>query len=279
MRSTSLLPWIAGLAILATAASAQVPGGDMERTRFVASVQGVASIAVNPAGLAVRPDDDGVLVRYAVTDTQKVDRETNALFSLGNIGVSYRRLEANRPLRPGEERVYRMALAAGGSFVALGNTIKMIERDDSIGTRRTYDLDAGIILHPAPFLAVGAVGEDLAESEREPGVPTVRSFRAGAALLLFGRRLVLEGELWGWEGIDIEKQATARAGVAVKPTELLTLSAGYERPPDARRETGWASVGVDVSGVGFSAGVSKQREADPVRVWGEFRLALQTVRF
>jgi hypothetical protein len=279
MRSAGLLLGIAGLAISVTPVSAQVPGGDVERTCFVASVRGVGSIPVNPAGLAVRPDDDGVLVRYAVTDTQKVDRETNVLFSLGNIGLSYRRLEATGRVGPREERAYRLAIAAGGSFLAFGNTIKMIEGDDSTGIRRTYDLDAGVILHPAPFLAVGAVGENLAEAEREPGVPTKRSFRAGAALLLLDRRLVFDGELWGLEGIDVEKQATARAGLAIRPAGGFTLSAGYERLPDAESETGWASVGIDVSGVGFSAGVSKRRQADPVRVWGEFRLTLQTVRF
>jgi hypothetical protein len=267
------------LGVLAPAAHGQVPGGDVERTGFVASVEGVPSIVVNPAGLAVRPEDDGVLVRYAVTDTQKVDRETNALFSMGNIGVSYRHLEANHPARPGAERFYRIALAAGGTVLALGNTIKLVETDDSTGTHRAYDLDAGVVFHPAPFLALGGVGENLAEAEREPGVPTQRSYRAGAALLLLDRRFILQGELWGREGIDLEKEATTRAGVTIEPAGFLSLAIGYERPPGTADETGWASVECRFSGIDLGIGAIKQLEEDPVRVWGELRLSLETVRF
>lgn len=257
---------------------AQSLKNEIHRTRFIADSRGMYAAILNPAGLAVDKDDDGVLVNYNVADNNQDDYEWNVALSMGNVGFSYQQDELKLNDKDYKLNLFQIALAVGNQHIAIGNVNKWIETDFDGKRRRSVDLSSGIMFRPGQNLSLAAMIHNPAEAEIIEGYQLEPYYSGGASLLLFEKRLLLNSEIqWTDDTKDID-DLTIRFGGSFYPIHNINVMVGMDRNHQDEDER-WAGAYLILEGVSVGALVRSEGMDEIVRVSGEFRAALQSVKF
>lgn len=202
-------------------------------TQFVSYGRGGLGALANPAGLAASRGDNGILFQFSRASEDAAHPELNVMLSMGGLGLTYHEQRESLDDETARLHVYGVSIAAGGSVLAVGNRVRMIEATGFEGYERAYDLDAGILLQPIPGLALGAVMENASEAELAPGLRLGRKIRGGGSLLFFDERLVMSLEGCAPDTARDVDEVVFRAGARLRPVGLLGLYGGVERQPGA----------------------------------------------
>lgn len=202
------------------------PVSELSRVFFLSEVSGLTATTVNPAGLSIRPDDDGVLVGY---DFLRFEDQGNsfASLSMGNLGFSYQ--DYYKPVN--RLRMYSVNLSVGGKSVAVGTSNKLVK-----GDAEHFAIDVGVLFLPAEFLSIAAVVRNLNE-------PAVHNhdfglrYAAGFGLFFLERRIKVFGEAEWQRGATTTSQTFYHAGVGAAPTDFLEFRAGVYNDESRKNRT------------------------------------------
>jgi hypothetical protein len=244
------------------------------RIFFISEIDGLTANIVNPAGLSIKPDDDGFLFSY---DFDKLSNQGNsfASFSMGNFGFSYEDIYNYSNLRL---QSYSANLSIGGEFLAVATSNKIVSVGYPTYTNDFFSIDAGIIIRPAKSVSLSFVARNLSE----PIVDSLdfsRNYTAGIGIYLFNDVLRIFGEVDFKKNDAINKNAAGNLGIVVHPVNILEIRAGAYRNSDKIYEGFLAASFLIENSFRMMISTRFNEEQKRTRYSAMIVLPLQTVRF
>ena len=244
------------------------------RIFFISEIDGLTANIVNPAGLSIKPDDDGFLFNY---DFVELNSQGNsfASFSMGNFGFSYEDIYNYNNLRL---QSYSANLSIGGEFLSVATSNKIVSVGYPSYTDDFFSIDAGIIIRPAKSVSLSFVARNLSE----PTIDSLdfnRNYTAGIGIYLFNDVLRLFGEIDFNKNDAINKNPAGNLGIVLQPAEILEIRAGAFRNP-AKVYEGFLAVSFMIEN-SFRLMISTRfnEEQERTRYSAMIVLPLQTVKF
>ncbi len=196
------------------------------RIFFISEISGLTSNLVNPAGLAVKPDDDGVLITYDFIDFNE-QGNTFASLSMGDFGFSYQDIYRYNDIRI---QSYSLNLSIGGEVLSIGTANKLMSIGYSKSDKQFFNIDIGLIFRPAESINLSFIARNLGE----PAVNSldfVRNYTLGAGISLFNEFLQLYTEIDIKEKTRVSSNLTGIAGIVLSPINFLELRLGVYKSP------------------------------------------------
>jgi hypothetical protein len=196
------------------------------RIFFVSEISGPTSNIVNPAGLAVRPDDDGALITYDFIDLNE-QGNTFVSFSMGDLGISYQDIYRYDDIRI---QSYSLNLSIGGEVLSIGTSNKIMSIGYSKSDRQFFNIDIGLLFRPAESINLSFVARNLGEPAAD-SLDFVRNYTFGAGISLFNEFLQLYTEIDFKEKTRVSNNLTGIAGIVLSPINFLELRLGVYKSP------------------------------------------------
>ncbi len=250
------------------------PQHELQRIFFITEVRGLTAATINPAGLSIQPDDDGVLLSYDFIET-KERGNIEAAMSMGSLGFAFEEFPV---MSNGEEqrfRMYSLSLAVGGKFLSVGTSNKLI---DAGNASLVYSVDAGFILQPVKGVMLAGVGRNLTEPAI-PGYDFSRSYTAGFGLFLLERQIKLMAEADWNERTKFLDDARYRGALAISPVAGLEFRAGVFLTTGVTEQF-FAQIQIPFAGgLSFTGSARINDAREFLRYSGAIMIPLQTAKF
>jgi hypothetical protein len=194
------------------------------RIFFISELNGLTANIVNPAGLSIKPNDDGFLLSY---DFLNFNDQGNsfASFSMGNFGFSYLDIYSFDDFRI---QNYAFNLSIGGEFLAVATSNKIVSVKYPGSSKDVFNVDASIIFRPANSVSLSFIARNLGE----PNIDSLdfsRNYTAGLGIFLFNNVIQLFGEIDFKKNESIDKNVAGSAGIVLQPVDIFELRAGAYR--------------------------------------------------
>lgn len=246
----------------------------VNRIFFISEIDGLTANIVNPAGLSIKPDDDGFLFSYDFVESNQ-QGNSFASFSLGNFGFSYQDIYNYSDIRM---QSYSANLSIGGEFLAVATSNKIISLGYPTYSYDFFSIDAGIIMRPAKSVGLSFVARNLGE----PIVDSLdfgRNYTAGIGIFLFNDMLKLFGEVDFNKSDEVSKDIAGNAGIILQPIGILEIRAGAYRNPEKIYEGFLAASFLIENSFRIMVSTRFNEDQETVRFSAMLVLPLQTVKF
>lgn len=196
---------------------------DIQKTFYIAEASSLYANFVNPAGLSLNTDDDGLVLGYDFTDLNK---QGNSLLSLsmGNLGFFYQDIYNYNDIRL---QNYALNISVGGKFLSIGTTNRLISTSIN-GNSLDFSVDLGIIIKPVSLLSVAFMARNLNDPDID-GLDFGRSYTIGAGVYLYNDLLNIFAEFDFKEKTEINKSVAGAAGLVTSPVNFLEIRLGIYR--------------------------------------------------
>jgi hypothetical protein len=224
MRELLVVTTLCFLCSAAQGQSSLPPRHELQRSLFITEARGLNASTLNPAGLSVQPDDDGVLLSYDFLET-KERGNVEAAMSMSSLGFAFQEFPVFTNNTVQRFRTYALSLSVGGKVLSIGTVNKLIDTGDSPKASLVYSVDAGIILQPVTGVVLAGVARNLDEPVVR-GYDFSRSYTAGLGLFFLDGQLKLMAEADWNEQTKFIDEARYRGAVAVSPWPGLEFRAG-----------------------------------------------------
>lgn len=246
----------------------------VNRIFFISEIDGLTANIVNPAGLSIKPDDDGFLFSYDFVESNQ-QGNSFASFSMGNFGFSYQDIYNHNNIRM---QSYSANLSIGGEFLAVATSnqivdISYIDKNESI-----FNVDASIILRPAKSISFSFVARNLSEPKLD-SLDLSRNYSAGVGIFLFNDILNIFGEVDFNKNNSIKKDIAGIAGVVFNPVGFLEIRFGAYRNPDKIYEGFLAANFLIENSFRLLVSTRFNEDQEKTRYSAMLVLPLQTVKF
>jgi hypothetical protein len=244
------------------------------RIYFISEIDGLTANIVNPAGLSIKPDDDGFLLSYDFVDFNN-QGNSFASFSMGNFGFSYEDLFNYQNIRL---QNYGFNLSIGGEFLAVSTSNKIVSVSYPTYSKNNFTVDAGIILRPVKSVSLSFVVRNLSEPTID-SLDFSRNYTAGIGIFLFNDAFRVFGEIDFNKNNSVNKNTAFNLGIVLQPVDILELRAGAYRNPEKNYE-GFLAVSFLIEN-SFRIMVSTRlnESQERTRYSAMIVLPLQTVKF
>ena len=246
----------------------------VDRIFFISEIDGLTANIVNPAGLSIKPDDDGFLFSYDFVDFSNQGNSFASL-SMGNFGFSYQDIFNYNNLRL---QNYSINLSIGGEFLAIATSNKIVSVGYPTYSRDFFSVDAGIILRPANSVSLAFVARNLSEPEID-SLDFRRNYTAGIGLFLFNDAIKLFGEIDFGKNDTINKNVAGSVGIVLQPVDFLEVRAGAYRNPERIYEGFLAFNFLIENSFRFLISTRFNEQQERTRYSAMIVLPLQTVKF
>lgn len=217
---------------------------ELQKIFFVSEASGIASNSLNPAGMSMRKDNNGILIGY---DFDEFSNQGNSsvFLSSENIGISYQDVYSINNVRLLN---YAINLAIGNEYMSIGTTNRYTIARYPGYELKLFSLDAGLILRPASFISFGLLARNLNEI-RFDSLNYIRNYTAGIGLLFFNETFRLYADVDFVDNTKIDDLAGTlgfvlaplnifefRGGVNLNPGNILELREGSPKLIDLKYE-------------------------------------------
>ena len=254
-----------------------VPQSELETISFVSEVKGPLSTFINPAGLALFPNDDGVFANYSFIDTTAND-ERNFMFSMGNLAVGALEYRLEPDDLDWYLRTYRVSISVGGKVISIGTTNKLYHLQWPHHSTREFSIDAGIYFKPMKSLSIAAVAKDLTEPELEDFTFN-RQYSVGASLRLLEDQFRILGQVNFNDRTSKIENSTFKAGIIISsPNGFEILLGGINNPTSKNQFFAGLYIPL-VAGIQFSATARFDADKEFLRYSGSIVIPLKSVSF
>lgn len=257
--------------------SKPAPQSELETISFVSEVRGPISASINPAGLALYTNDDGVLANYSFIDTTAND-ERNFLFSMGNLAIGAQEYRLEPEDLDWYLRTYRVSISVGGKVVSIGTTNKLYHLQWPHHSTREFSIDAGIYFRPMKSLGLSAVVKDLTEPEIEDFAFN-RQYMVGASLRLLEDNFRVLGQINFNDQTAHIDHSIFKAGIIISsPNGFEILLGGINNPTSKNQFFAGLYIPL-VAGIQFSATARFDADKEFLRYSASIRIPLKSVSF
>ncbi len=244
------------------------------RLFFISEIDGMTANIVNPAGLSIKPGDDGFLVSYDFVDFNN-QGNSFASFSMGNFGFSYEDLYNYQNIRL---QNYGFNLSIGGEFLAVSTSNKIVSVSYTTYSKDYFSVDAGIILRPANSVSLSFVARNLSEPTID-SLDFSRNYTAGIGIFLFNDAFRVFGEIDFNKNNSINKNAAVNVGIVLQPVDILELRASAYRNQDGIYEGVLAASFLIENSFRIMLSTRLNESQERTRYSAMIVLPLQTVKF
>jgi hypothetical protein len=244
------------------------------RVYFISEIDGLTANIVNPAGLSIKPGDDGFLLSYDFVDFNN-QGNSFASFSMGNFGFSYEDLFNYQNIRL---QNYAFNLSIGGEFLAIATSNKLVSVSYPNHSNDFFSVDAGIILRPAKSVSLSFVARNLSEPEID-SLDFSRNYTAGIGIFLFNDVFRIFGEVDFNKNNSINKNAAVNVGIVLQPVDILELRASAYRNLDGIYEGVLAASFLIDNSFRIMVSTRLNESQERTRYSAMIVLPLQTVKF
>ncbi len=244
------------------------------RIFFISEIDGLTANIVNPAGLSIKPNDDGFLLSYDFVDFNN-QGNSFASFSMGNFGFSYEDLFNYQDIRL---QNYAINLSIGGEFLAISTSNKIVSVSYPAYSKDYFSVDAGIILRPAKSVSLSFVARNISEPTID-SLDFSRNYTAGIGIFLFNNAIRLFGEVDFNKNNSIDKNVAGNVGIVLQPADVFELRASAYRNIDGMYEGILAASFLIENSFRIMVSTRLNESQERTRYSAMIVLPLQTVKF
>ncbi len=246
----------------------------VNRIFFISEIDGMTANIVNPAGLSIKPGDDGFLFNYDFVEF-KNQGNSFASFSMGNFGFSYQDIYNYENIRL---QNYCINLSIGGEFLAIATSNKLVSVGYPTHSNDFFSVDAGIILRPAKSVSLSFVARNLSEPEID-SLDFSRNYTAGIGIFLFNDVFRIFGEIDFNKNNSINKNVAVNVGIVLQPVDILELRASAYRNLDGIYEGVLAASFLIENSFRIMVSTRLNESQERTRYSAMIVLPLQTIKF
>jgi hypothetical protein len=246
----------------------------VNRIFFISEIDGLTANIVNPAGLSIKPNDDGFLFSYDFVESNQQGNSFSS-FSMGNFGFSYQDIYNYNNIRM---QSYSANLSIGGEFLAVATSNQIVDISYIDNSRSVFNVDAGIIMRPAKSVSISFIARNLSEPDID-SLDFSRNYTAGIGIFLFNDVLKLFGEVDFKKSDEVNKDVAGNAGIVIRPIDILEIRAGAYRNPEKTYEGFLAASFLIENSFRILASTRFNEDQEKVRFSAMLVLPLQTIKF
>ncbi|HMN25478.1 MAG: hypothetical protein IT276_11060 [Ignavibacteriaceae bacterium] len=199
---------------------------ELQKIFFVSETASMAATSLNPAGMSMRRNNNGVIIGY---DFDEFSNQGNSsvFLSTDNFGISYQDVYNINNIRLLN---YSINLSIGNEFISVGTSNRYTIAKYASYDLDLFNLDAGIILRPASFLSIGLLARNLTEVKFD-SLNYLRNYTAGFSLMFFDQTLNLYADVDFKDNSKIDDLA-GTVGLVISPLNLFEFRGGVILNPD-----------------------------------------------
>lgn len=199
---------------------------EMQRIFFVAEASGLGSTSHNPASMAIRTNNTGVLFGYDF-DEFSSQGNSSAIIAFNNFAFAYQDIYNINDVRL---QNYTVNLSYGNEVISIGSSNRYTVAGYPSYQLKLFSFDAGFIFKPFSFLNFGFLARNLNEIKFD-SIDYPRNYSAGVGIVFFDEKFSLYADADFKDNYKL-KNAVTTLGVVIIPIDILELRAGATLNPD-----------------------------------------------